>query len=142
YNIIEHKTGILKMLNAVYSITNLERRCCARLPVKYLAQLANGNKNIYATVVNISEKGLGIRIPHCLIIGDRINMKVNCYFSFGNNILEQFYVYLKVQVVWVLEESENVYLVGLKILDSYNDSIHKLKNHLQILFLQNAFNNP
>ena len=127
------------MYSAAYHITNVERRCCKRIPVKYLAHISKTHQNLYATVLNISENGLGIRSPHSFRLGEILNIKINCYYSFSDNIIEQFYIYLKVQIIWTVEEKENVFLSGLKILDSYNDGIHKLKNHLQILFLQAAF---
>ena len=127
------------MYSAAYSITDVERRGFKRVPVKYLAHINNSDGNLYATVLNISEKGIGLRSPHNFESNEILNLKVNCYYSFGDNVIEQFYIYLKTQIIWSIPERENVFLSGLRILGSYNDGIHKLKNHLQILFLHEAF---
>ena len=127
------------MYSAAYSVTNVERRTYQRVQVKYLAHINDSDGNLYATVLNISEKGLGLRSPHNFAPDQILNLKVNCYYSFGDNVIEQFYIYLKAQVIWSLPERENVFISGLRILGSYNDGIHKLKNHLQILFLHEAF---
>jgi hypothetical protein len=128
------------MFNATYHITNVERRTYSRVPVKYLAVVIGGNEFYYATVQNISEKGLGIRTPHCFELGEIIKIKLNCHYSFGDNILDQFTIMINAQVMWVRVEIENVYLAGLRILDACHEDLHKLKNHIQILYLQAAIN--
>ena len=126
------------MDNAAYDLTYSERRCCQRMPVMYMTNLSNGSKPCYVTASNISEKGIGIVSPHCISSGKIVDLKVKCYLSFGGNFVNQFYLDLTAKTIWSIQEGENKYRCGLKIINFSGDVIHKLKNHLQILFLQSA----
>jgi len=119
---------------------NAERRLCCRIPVNYLAEVDHQKMISFATVTNISENGFGIRIPCVLKNKDIIKIKMKCFYSFGGNILEEFPLTFSAKVVWAKEEKQNCFLGGLQIMDTHSSDLHKLKNHLQILFLQSAMN--
>ncbi len=127
------------MQNMAHSITKLDRRNVLRSPVNYLADIYKTKKHLYATVLNISEHGLAIRTPCALKPGEVLKLKINCYHTLGKIIIEQFNLTLTAQTIWTLEEREKMFKCGLRILNTNGDSIHKLKNHIQILFLQRAY---
>ena len=127
------------MQNMAHSITKLDRRNAPRTPVNYLADIYKNKKHLYATVLNISEHGLGIRTPCSLKPGEVFKLKINCYHTLGKIIIEQFNLMLTAQTIWTIEEREKMFKCGLRILNTNGDNIHKLKNHIQILFLQRVY---
>ncbi|MBN1521461.1 MAG: PilZ domain-containing protein [Candidatus Aureabacteria bacterium] len=94
----------------------VDRRLYPRFKVHYLADVYLGNRNIYATVVDISEKGVGIILPERFYPGDEIELRIRCCIEGGDE--KKTDVRLSARVVWIGEKNEKgIYTGGLEIVD-------------------------
>ncbi|MCK5706231.1 MAG: PilZ domain-containing protein [Candidatus Aureabacteria bacterium] len=128
------------MNSPIYNITTCDRRKYKRISVSYFSDISSDLHPFHVTVSNISEKGLCVNSPRCIDNEKILDLKVNCQVQFGSNVVKQFCIYLKAKMIWIYKDADDHFKCGCKILKSSED-LHNLKNHIQILYLQNFAEN-
>lgn len=114
-------------------IVNLERRRNPRfsidLPMEY--QLIPSTFRDTGRVLNASESGLLVYLPHEVEIGQ--SLKIKLFFTSGSRLNS---IEVVAEVVWIdihLEKDWGDYRCGVKFIDISSDDLHKLKNFLKSL---------
>ena len=120
--------GIMGNTNQV--VTLVEKRHYLRFYVHYLADVYLNDEIIYATVIDISEGGVGIILPEKLNIGEVISLKI----TWRLNDDEKANISFKAKVIWI--DGANVkkmYTGGLEIIDISDEDLEILREHIQEL---------
>ncbi len=110
-----------------------DRRLHPRYSVHYLCDVYLGSEVLFATVLDISEKGVGIILPKEFFENEMLNLKINCrLIDNENNRLEKVNIYLRASVVWIKKDGD-LYKAGLKICDISYEDMAKLRDHINFL---------
>ena len=118
------------MGNTNQVVTLVEKRRYLRFYVYYLADVYLNDEIIYATVIDISEGGIGIILPQPLNIGEIINLKI--LWKLNND--EKADVQFKAKVIWIDGANiRNMYAGGLEIIDISNENLDVLRRHIKEL---------
>ena len=123
------------MQKTIEDFQSAEKRITTRFKVHYLTDIYLNDEIIYSTVIDISETGIGIVIPHRLYIDEELKLRINCNLSSEpENCIKKINIFLKARVLWVKEiDDKNMYRTGLEIIDISEDSLQKLQRHIQSL---------
>ena len=123
------------MQKTIEDFQSAERRIATRLSVHYLTDIYLHDEIIYSTVIDISESGIGIVIPHKLHIDEELKLRLNCnLINEAHNDVEKINIFLKARVIWIQEIAEkNMYRTGLEINEISKDAFEKLQKHIQSL---------
>ncbi len=83
---------------------------------------------IKATVINISEIGIGIKLPIKLSVGEDLDIIIHCPCK-ENEIID---IKLKTIVVWLENECrEGMFRTGIEIIDASEKNLNILRKHIQ-----------
>ena len=123
-----HETKIVDGSNLV------DRRAHPRFKVNYLTEVYMGSEILFATVIDISEGGVGIMLPAKFYTGEVLNLRIKCsLFNYIANIeVEEVNICLTAEVIWI-NKNENMYRAGLKIVDIDNLDLDRLKDNIRVL---------
>ena len=107
-----------------------DRRRFPRFLVHYLADVCLKDETICATVIDISENGVGIMLPERFDIDEKINIELRPSLSDTN--AEKIRVTAK--VIWVGKKNEKgMHTCGLEITEISEKDLENLRNHIQTL---------
>ena len=110
-----------------------ERRLYPRYTVHYLCDVYLGDEVLFATVLDISENGIGITLPKEFYEGEVLNLKINCkLINKQEKTLQKINIYLRAKIVWIKEEGK-MFKAGLHITDISYDDLNKLREHIEYL---------
>jgi hypothetical protein len=112
-----------------------ERRLFQRCYVNYISYIYEDNAFQSANVINMSEEGLCVTITRNHKVGETINLKVKCLLSKEKDEMGDAYIYFKGKCIWIFNKGKHLYTAGLRIVSISREDLHKLKNHIQILYL-------
>ena len=123
------------MQKTIEDFQSAEKRITARFIVHYLTDIYLHDEIIYSTVIDISETGIGIVIPHRLYPSEELKLRINCNLTYTpEDRVKKINIFLKARVMWVKEiDDKNMYRTGLEIIDIAEDSLQKLQRHIQSL---------
>ena len=111
----------------------VDRRIHHRFRVSYLTEVYMGAEILFASVVDISEKGIGIMLPGQFYIGEVMNLRVKSSLYDDNNIEEQeVNIGMTAEVVWI-NKQDKMYKAGLKITSIDTADLLKLKRNIRSL---------
>ena len=110
---------------------NIERRRFPRYAVHYIAKVFLDDQMLCGTIINISEGGVGILLPKRLSINSVLDLKIRNILSED----ESGSIDLKARIVWMNEEEiiDGMYRAGLEIVDSLEEDLEILVEHIQYL---------
>ena len=118
------------MGNTNQVVTLVEKRRHLRFYVHYLADVYLNDEIIYATVIDISEDGVGIILPDELNLGEVISIKI----TWRLNDDEKANIQFKAKLIWIDEPNiKKTYTGGLEIINISNEDLDKLRKHIQVL---------
>ena len=111
----------------------VDRRVFQRFRVSYLAEVYMGHEILFASVVDVSEKGVGIMLPGQFYAGEKLSLHIKSSLYDDNNIEEQeINICMTAEVVWV-EKQGKLYKAGLKITQIDTADLLKLKRNIRSL---------
>jgi hypothetical protein len=116
-------------------IQSSDKRFSSRLNVHYLTDIYLHDEIIYSTVVDISESGIGMVVPHRLYLGEELRLKMNCSLTDqAEENTEKIDIPLVARVIWNREEpGTKLYRVGLEIEQIARDAMDRLQEHINSL---------
>ena len=108
----------------------VERRRFPRYAVRYMAKVSKGEKDLFGTIIDISEGGLGILLPEIFPIGTELTLKIKSLIE--GEISE---IALNARLVWMHDEefTNGMYRGGLEITEISQEALDMLKDHIQSL---------
>ena len=107
-----------------------ERRRQPRFEVNYQATATYGRNAMKATIINISEIGIGIKLPVKLNVGEDLDVIIHCPCK-ENEIID---IKIKTIVVWLENECrEGMFRTGIEIIDASEKNLSILRKHIQSL---------
>lgn len=110
----------------------IDRRRFPRFKVHYLTDVYVGDRNIYATVIDISENGIGIVLPEKFYLGDEIELRIRCKVNANDEIKTD--LKMEARVIWMGDKDEKgMFPGGLEITNISEDDLNILKNNIQLL---------
>jgi len=108
----------------------VDRRRFPRFLVHYLADVCLKDETFCATVIDISENGVGIILPQRFDIGEQI--KIQLRPSLSNDKEDK--ISILANVIWIGNENEKgMFTCGLEIADISQEDLENLKNHINSL---------
>ena len=113
-----------------HDIKSIEKRFYPRFTVHYLADVYMGDEILFATVMDISENGIGISLPRKFFLGEILNLRINCnLINDARGELTKVNIYMRAEVIWI-DKKDDFYRSGLKISDIAYDDLVKLRDHI------------
>ena len=110
----------------------VDRRRFPRFKVHYLTDVYLGDRNIYATVIDISENGVGIVLPEKFYPGDEIELRIRC--KIGDDDESKTDLKIEARVIWMGDKNEKgMFPGGLEIVNISEKDLNILKNNIQLL---------
>lgn len=108
-----------------------ERRRFPRYAVHYIAKVFLNDKMLCGTIINISERGIGILLPKRLSLNSVLGLKIRNILSED----ESKGIDLKARIVWMNEKEiiDGMYRAGLEIVGSSEEDLEILVEHIQYL---------
>ena len=99
------------MEKALFKETGIEeKRIFPRFKVHYLADVYMGDEILFATVIDISQNGIGIVLPKKFFIKEILNIRINCnLINKEKSELQKVNIYLRAQIIWIKKE-DSLYL--------------------------------
>jgi len=120
------------MVSENTGIDFIDRRRFPRFNVHYLADVYMGDRNIYATVIDISQNGLGIILPEPFYVGDELELRIRCKIADDDDTKTD--IRLGTKVIWIGEKNEKgMYAGGLEIVEISDSDKEVLKANIQEL---------
>ena len=112
----------------------IDRRGYPRFRVNYLTEVYMGSEILFATVVDLSERGLGIMLPGRFYLGEAISLRVkSSLYDDVNTTEEEVNISMAARIIWIRKEG-HMYKAGLAI--TCIDSADLLKMKRNIRFMQ------
>ncbi|MCK5706228.1 MAG: PilZ domain-containing protein [Candidatus Aureabacteria bacterium] len=113
----------------------IDRRHSPRFRVDYLANISSSFENIFATVIDISENGIGIILPKEFYVGDQINVSISSdLYQEKKPDLIKFNINMETEIVWIKKDDDkNMFRAGLKIISMEKEDLKKLRDHVNNL---------
>ena len=110
--------------------TLVDKRQFPRFSVHYLADIYLHEKWLFATVIDISEGGIGIISAEPVNVGDILTMKIRCKLDNDPKANIQF----DAKIVWVGNGNEKMlHTCGLEIAEISQKDQNILRDHIQEL---------
>lgn len=110
----------------------VEKRRYCRFNVHYLTDVYFHDEILYATVIDISEGGIGIIFPQKLNIGEKINLKIKHKLD-DNNVRED--IQFTAQVMWIEKSNiKEMYAGGLEIVEISAENLELLRKQIRVLY--------
>lgn len=107
-----------------------EKRKYPRFNVRFLAAIHFKEETFYASVTNISKKGIGIILTRMLSVDEIVGLKISPQVG-GEEKAE---ISIKAKVVWVNSYGTNrVFRVGLEIVEISRKDVENFKRAIQYL---------
>lgn len=107
-----------------------ERRSQKRFSVKYLAHVYLDEKILCSTVINITDKGIGILIPKDVPPDETLQIRMEC--RKGKETKTE--VYLEATVVWTKEDKRSgMFRAGLEISYISEENLNRLREHIEAI---------
>ena len=114
------------------NIDFVDRRQFPRFKVHYLTDIYKGDRNIYATVIDISEYGIGIILPERFYPGDEIELRIRCKVEQDDETKTD--IKMEAKVVWMGDKDEKgMFKGGLEITEISEQDLAILKGNIQEL---------
>ena len=114
------------------NIEFVDRRRYPRFKVHYLADIYSGNEILYATVIDISEKGVGIMLPQKYYVDEDLDLRIRCKIEDDDE--KKTDIKLKSKVIWIGEKNEKgMYVGGLEILEISEEDLEILRENIKEL---------
>jgi hypothetical protein len=111
----------------------IDRREHNRYSVHYLTDVYMGNEILFATVIDISESGIGIVLPGQFYKNEVLSLRISCrLLSHDKDSPESLDIRLRATVIWIKKE-DNMYKAGLQIKDMAYRDLMSLKQQIQNL---------
>lgn len=108
----------------------IERRKYPRFSVRYFAAIHYKEETFYASVMNISKKGIGIVLTRMLSVDEIVELKISSQVG-GEDKAE---ISIKAKVVWVNSYGANrVFRAGLKIVEISRKDVENFRKAIQYL---------
>ncbi|MCK5708556.1 MAG: PilZ domain-containing protein [Candidatus Aureabacteria bacterium] len=120
-------------MNPLQEQAFIEKRLNPRFTVHYLTDVYLGEEILFATVVDISESGVGITLPGKFYLDEILNLRINCsLIDHEKGELKKVNIYLRASIIWI-EKKEKMYHAGLKIIDIAYEDLIRLRDHIDYL---------
>jgi hypothetical protein len=116
-----------------YETINFEKRGHARLPFQLPTEYSRTSsfRPRFGHTVNISERGILVRLPEKINLGENLLVKVYFDMDFGLHFIKTL-----AEVVWLddTEETKKGFRCGLEFLEMSNENQKKLEKFIKSFF--------
>ena len=92
-----------------------------------------GAEILFATVVDISERGIGIMLPGQFYLGEVVNLRIkSSLYDEVNTTEEEVNICLTAEIMWI-KKGSRMYKAGLKVTNIDPSDLLKLKRNIRAL---------